>query len=75
MTKSITILQHNVLNWWTNKTSVIDSFLRSNPEFIIINSHGFKDTEPIKIPEYTIHKINSTGELQEWISYSYQEEQ
>ncbi|MPC80856.1 hypothetical protein E2C01_075449 [Portunus trituberculatus] len=55
---------HYVLNWRTNKNSVIDSFLKSNPEIILINSHGITDTDPIKIPGYTVLKINSSGEQQ-----------
>ncbi len=61
---SLTIMQHNILNWKTNKSSVMHNFLQVNPEIILINSHGLKDNEPLKIPGYRTYsyKVNSSGE-------------
>ena len=59
-TNSFTIVQHNVLNWNTNKQSLLTNYLQTKPDIILINSHGLKNTEPLKIPGYKCHKVNST---------------
>ena len=52
-------MQHNVLNWKTNKQSLITNFLDTKPDIILLNSHGLKTSEPLKIPGYICHKINT----------------
>ena len=42
MIKTLTIIQHNVLHWKTNKDSVILHYSQVNPEIILINSHGLR---------------------------------
>lgn len=39
---TIKIMQHNVLNWNTNKVSLIDYYIRCSPDIIAIHSHGQK---------------------------------
>ena len=56
---TLKIIQHNVLNWRTNKHSLITYYLQVKPEVILINSHGLKTNESLKIPGYTCYKINS----------------
>ncbi len=56
-------MQHNVLNWKTNKHSLIPNYVSCNPDIILINSHGLKSNEELKIPGYIVHKINYTESL------------
>lgn len=60
---SLKIVQHNILNWRTNKDSVMYNFSQINPDIILINSHGLKDSESLKIPGYKTYKVNSSGEI------------
>ncbi len=54
----LTITQHNVLNWNTNKYSLINYYLQVSPETILINSHGLKPEENLEIPSYKIYQIS-----------------
>ncbi len=58
MFKNLVIIQHNVLNWNTNKYSLIENYLRISPHLILINSHGQKSKETLKIPGYKVYKAN-----------------
>ena len=60
---TLKVLQHNVRHWRTNKNSLINSYMEFNPHIILINSHGVKDNDTLKIPGYYIHKINSCNEI------------
>ncbi len=63
MTSNLTIIQHNVMIWKTNRNSLIDNYLSVSPDLILINSHGLKSNEVLKIPGYKIYKINYTESL------------
>ena len=63
MTNTLTIIQHNVLNWQTNKTSLIDNYLKVSPDLILINSHGLKPMDSLKIPGYKTYKLNYSESL------------
>ena len=60
---TLKIIQHNVLNWRTNKQSLITNYLEVKPEIILLNSHGLKSNESLKIPGYTCYKVNSEESL------------
>ncbi len=60
---SLKIIQHDVLNWKTNKHSLIPNYLTHNPDLILINSRGLKSGEDLKIPGYRIYKINYTESI------------
>lgn len=60
---NIKILQHNVLHWNTRKFSLTQTYKQINPHIILINSHGLKTEEQLKIHGYTTYKINSSEEL------------
>lgn len=60
---TITIIQHNVHTWKTNKFLLTNTYLQNNPDIILLNSTGVKDTETIKIYGYNTHKINSDNTL------------
>lgn len=51
-------MQHNILNWRTNKNSLLTNYLKVALEIILINSHGLKFNEPMKISGYKTLKIN-----------------
>ncbi len=59
----LTIIQHNALHWNTNKQSLINYYRQVNPEIILINSHGVKSSEFLKIPGYKTYKINSSESI------------
>ena len=61
--ESIKILQHNVCNWNTNKHILTNTYKNLNPDVILINSHGLKSNENIKIHSYSSYTINSSNEL------------
>lgn len=56
------VIQHNVLSWDRRKYDLSNTYRQFNPDIILINSHGLKDTEKIKIPGYRTHQRNITGE-------------
>ena len=51
------------MHWRTNKNSLTDNYLKTNPDLILINSHGLKSTEPLKIPGYKTYRINYSQTL------------
>ena len=59
----IKIIQHNVLNWKTNKQSLLINYKFNNPDIILINSHGLRSYEELKIPGYRIYEINYSEEV------------
>lgn len=61
-TDSILILQHNVRHWDTNKLTLTNIYKEISPDVILINSHGLKNHESIKIQNYITYLINSSGE-------------
>ena len=60
---TITVMQHNVHTWNTNKFLLSNTYLQLNPDVILLNSTGVKDTETIKIFGYNTYKINSENTL------------
>lgn len=60
---NIIIIQHNVLHWETRKANIISTYLTINPHIILINGHGMKNQEQIKIPGYTTYQMNTNNEL------------
>ena len=39
------------------------SYLETNLELIIMNSHGLKNNESLKIPGYRVYKVNTSESL------------
>ena len=50
-------------HWKTRRDNLINCYTDLNPDIIIINSHGQKSNEELRIQGYTIYKINSTEEV------------
>ena len=60
---NITIIQHNVHTWRTNKFLLTNTYLQYQPHIILLNSTGIKNDEPIKMYGYNTYKTNSSNEL------------
>ena len=60
---NLSILQHNVLNWKTHRIDLINVYNEINPEVILINSHGNKTGEKIKIFNYVTYQCNKLVEI------------
>ena len=61
--ENIIIVQHNVQHWNTRKFNLSQTYFSINPHIILINSHGMKEQEPLKLQGYTTYKVNSRQEL------------
>ena len=59
----IKVIQHNVRKWSTNKHSLCQAYQTENAEIILINSHGARNNETIKIYNYNIHQVNTINEI------------
>ena len=60
---TLNIIQHNVQNWNTNKYTLSNIYKDIDPDIILINSHGLKSNDNIKIRSYNSHTINTEGQL------------
>lgn len=58
---TLTILQHNVLNWKERKFGLSAIYNKYNPDIVLINSRGLKDTDSLKLWGYSVHKRNNPG--------------
>ena len=63
MYSNIKVIQHNVLHWRTNKETLIINYLKHNPDILLLNSHGLKSEEQLKVPGFHCIKINYTEEV------------
>ena len=57
----IKIIQHNVLQWRNRKQELYNLYRTLDPDILLLNSHGVKDEENMKIFGYSIHQKNITG--------------
>lgn len=55
------MLQHNTLQWETNKTNLTNAYFQLNPDIIFLNSHGVKTHESLYIKGYTAYLKNNTN--------------
>lgn len=58
---TLTILQHNVLNWKERKFGLSAIYAKYNPDIVLFNSNGLKDTDSLKLWGYSVHKRNQSG--------------
>lgn len=58
----ITLVQHNVNNWKSNKFTLANIYNQIQPDIILINEHSCTNKEPIKIFNYNVHKTNINNE-------------
>lgn len=59
----VIIIQHNVLHSETRKHNLINTYLDINPHIILINGHGMKQKEHIKVPGFITYQLSSSDEL------------
>ena len=59
---NLTIIQHNVLSWKTHKTDLMNIYNEIKPDIILLNSHGNKSNEKIKIYNYITYQSNKLEE-------------
>ncbi|KAF2356999.1 Endonuclease/exonuclease/phosphatase [Trinorchestia longiramus] len=60
--KSLTIIQHNVLNWQNNKIALCSIYRQYDPHIILLNAHCLRDNTPIKIWNYNTYTANKANE-------------
>lgn len=66
--KSILILQHNVRHWNSKKFELSNIYRTIDPDIILLNEHGQKDSEQMKIFNYDVYKSNKSGELNDGVA-------
>lgn len=60
---SFTIIQHNVLAWTYNRRyELYNTYRDFDPDIILINAHGMKDDQRIKLFNYSIYQKNFQNE-------------
>jgi len=55
------IVQHNVLNWQTNRHALINIYNQIDPDIILINAHCNTDGQTLKIFNYLTFQRNTTN--------------
>ena len=69
MASRLVILQHNVLHWSRERRNELNNNYRdSDPDVILINSHGQKDCEKVKLFGYKVYQSNKSGEMNDGIA-------
>ena len=66
--RSLNIIQHNVLAWKAHQTQLRQVYLSLNPHLILINSHGCKNNEKIKVFNYFIIQKNKFDEAHDGVA-------
>lgn len=66
--ETLTIIQQNVQYWPTRKFNLTNTYLKLNPDIVLINSHGITDNMPIKIQGYQSYTINKLNEIHDGIA-------
>ena len=61
------VLQHNVLAWKPHKAQLQQIFKSLDPH-ILINAHGCREREGIKIHNYSISKKNRTNDAHDGVA-------
>lgn len=65
--KTVTILQHNLRHWKTHKYAFYNIYKDYDPNIILLNEHGNKSTEKIKLFGYQVHQ-NMTEEQHDGVA-------
>ena len=59
---TLNILQHNVLSWSGRRLELSNIYRALDPHLILINAHGCRDQEEIKIYNYRVLMNNITNQ-------------
>lgn len=66
---SLKVLQHNVMAWTFNRRNELyNTYQNEDPDIILINSHGRKNEDKIKIFNYTVYQRNYLGEAHDGVA-------
>ena len=69
MMNSLKIIQHNVMHWGYERRNELSNLYReTDPDIILLNSHGLKNENKIKIFQYNIYQSNKSGELNDGVA-------
>lgn len=68
MKRTITILQHNVRNWKTRRFELYNTYRVTDPDIILINEHGQKTNEKIKLFNYDVYQSNKSNEYNDGVA-------
>ena len=61
--RKLTILQHNVQSWKTNKNSLTNIYNTIDPDIMLLNETSIKDNDRLKIFNYNVFTTNKQNEL------------
>ena len=59
--QKLRIIQHNVLQWGGRRHALNNTYHHINADIILLNSHGVKTGETLKIPGYRVHTTNKNN--------------
>lgn len=63
MANKVTIVQHNVLAWTATRSNELhNTYQTIDPDIILINAHGLKEEERMKLFQYNIYQRNTHNE-------------
>lgn len=60
---TLTIVQHNVLNWRGRSTGLSNIYRNLHADVILINSHGTTEHQPLRISGFNVHSKNFTERI------------
>ena len=60
---TLNVIQHNVLSWNKHKFALYNTYRHLDPHIILLNSHGCKSDQEIKMFIYNTIKVNKTNTL------------
>ena len=64
----LTVVQHNVQHWATRKNELYNTYRHLDPDVILINSHGVKEADTLKMYTYTVYKKNYSNQLADGVA-------
>lgn len=66
--QQLTIIQHSVRDWSANKHAYYYTYQSIDPDIILINEHGVKNGNQIKIFNYNIYQSNKSNEKNDGVA-------
>ena len=65
---SLTVVQHNVLSWVSRKFDLSNTYRQLDADIILINSHGLRDDNRLKIPGYRTYQTNVANAVNDGVA-------
>ena len=61
--EQVKLIQHNIIKWtMTRRNELMNIYRQYDPDIIMLNATGLKDTEKIKLYTYNVYQRNITNE-------------